>query len=360
MAFGYLDTEFIDFPPGIDAAYLRSLTTASGLEVPEMLRIVDAELRAVNEGIDELVATMMAPRTAEVFTTASRGDRMTARRRTEYDTARPQYVERRGHMLSIDGFDIALGVTEDGLQEISLEAFRDQARAMREGWEATYRQEALIRLFDPASISVDANTAVTSPGFAGSGTGDNVFSGTFPDGGVIDTGTYTHYFRDEAADRALVVKTARNVIKRWFPGPFTLVGSQTFIDALVALGAAGGFVSAGSELIRQASDVAEATVSAADFVGVFDGDIMVRQPIRDITADYAAVYKSFGSLNRNNPLIMRYNPIKGPNVVLRSREMFPLANAISKADFGMNVNNRVAASLIKVAASGAYDAPTIS
>lgn len=359
MTFGLIDTQFIDFPAGIDNAYLRGLTTRSGLSVAQMITTVDAALGRVNQGVDPLVATLLAPRTSEVTALSSRGDRMRAVRRAEYDPARPQLVEQRGHMLAIDGWDIALGATEDGLEEISMSAFNDNVRAMVEGWEATYRREAFVRLFDPAEVPVDKKTAATSPGFAGSGTGTNVFAGTMPDGSVINTGTYTHYIRDTTANRGAAIKAARNLIKKWFPGPYHLIGSETFVAAVVALGTAGGFIAAGSPLIRQGDATAEALVDAGEFVGVFDGDVMVHQSLVDISGDYAAVYKSFGSLARNNPLVMRYNPIKGPNVILRSREMFPLAEAISKADFGFNVNNRVAAALIQVAASGSYAAPTI-
>jgi hypothetical protein len=314
----------------------------------------------VNGGLDPLLGTLLAPRTTETSVSASRNDRMTPIKRTEYDPSRPQMVVQRGHMLAIDGYDLSLGVTEDGLEAISMDAFMDNVRAMRDGWEAHFRRSVLLRLFDPAEIPVDRGQTATSPGFAGSGTGNNQFVGTMPDGTIINPATYTHYLRDTTANRAAVIKAARNLIKKWYAGPYDLIGSQTAIDAIVALGAAGGFVTTGSALIRPADNVATTVgLNPDDYVGVFDNDIRVRQALVDIQGDYAVVFKSFGVQNRNNPLVMRYDPLKGPNVILRSREMFPLANAISKWDYGINVNNRIAAAPILFAASGSYVAPTI-
>jgi hypothetical protein len=359
MTFGYLDTQYIDLPPGLSNDYLRGLATRSGMSVAEMMRLADAALNDVNTGVDPVLARLLAPRTTEASVAASRGDRMLPIERSEYDTPRPQYITQRAHMLAIKGFDMAIGATEDGLEEISRDAFVDNLRGMVDGWKALFRRQVLLRHFDASEVPIDRNQTATSPGYAGSGAGTNQFVGTMPDGTVINPATYTHYIRDTTANRAVAIKAARNLIKKWYPGPYELIGSQTAVDAIVALGTAGGFIAAGSPLIRLGDATAEALVDATQFVGVFDGDIMVRQALVDISGDYATVFKSFGEFNRNNPLVVRYNSIKGPNAILRSREMFPLANAIIKWDFGVNVNNRVAAADILFAASGNYLTPTI-
>lgn len=360
MAFGIIDTTYLDFPANVSNDYIRNLETRSGLSVAQLLTAVDGELRAINAGTDPLIATLLAGRTTETFVTASRSDRMAPQVRTEYDTPRPQLVEQRGNMLAIKGYDLGLGFTEDGLEAISMPAFNDNLRAMREGWEALHRREALNRLFSAAEVPIEPGQTATSPGLAGSGTGGNVFAGTLPNGQVINTGTYTHYIRDTTANRAAAIKAARNLIKVWYPGPFDLLGSQTAIDAIVALGAANGFVGTGSALIRPADSTATTVgLNPDDYVGVFDNDIRVRQPIVDIQGDYVVVYKSFGAMNARNPLILRYDALKGPDVIVRSREMYPLANAVSKQDFGYNINNRVAAAPVLFAASGGYVPPTI-
>jgi len=169
--FGRLDTQFIDIPANIDQTYLANQSTRSGLAFAEMLRRADAALGQVNNGLDPLLALLLAPRTTETSVISSRGDRMTPIERSEYDPARPQMVTQRGHMLALKGYDLAIGFTEDGLEAISLDAFEDQLRGMVDGWNALFRRQVLLRLFDPAEIPVDRKQTATSPAFAGSGTG---------------------------------------------------------------------------------------------------------------------------------------------------------------------------------------------
>jgi hypothetical protein len=261
-------------------------------------------------------------------------------------------------MLALNELSIALGFTEDGLNEISLEGFQEQVDAMVEALQRADRADALGRLFSDAEIPVGKKTAATSPGFAGSGTGGNAFAGVYPDGTTLPGG-YTHYYRDTTANRAAVVKSARNRLKKWASGPFNLIGSQTSIDALVALGAP-DFVTAGSALVRLPDSTAEALVDPLQFVGVFDKDILVWQPLNDFTDDVYALFKSYGAFAANNPLIKRYDALRGRDAIVRSRDLFPLAEAEARWKGGWNVNNRVGAALITIAASGSYTPPVLS
>jgi len=359
MTRGQIDTAFIDYPPNIDVSYVRGLTTRAGLRVTDLLNALDAEMTTLNTGVDPLVADLVAPPTSETFSRASRGDRMIVEKKSEYTMARPQFVRQRGHMLAIDEYEVAIGFTEDGLQEISIEAFNDNIRAMREAWESSIRREALVRLMDATPVPVDDDTTAVSPGLAGSGTGNDQFAGTFPDGTPINPATYTHYLQDTAANRAAVIKSAMALLRKWGPGPYDLVGSETFIAAVVALGAP-DFVPAGSSLVRVGSGTAEALVNATDYVGVYAGMIRVRQPIVDWTSDHGVLFKTGGEFASTNPLIMRYDPLKGQDIYIRYRDFFPLSNAESIAKYGMNINNRVGAVAIRIAASGGYLPPVIA
>lgn len=355
MAFGLIDTSYIDFPSNIDETYLRGLQTRSGLSFADLAGRLDAAIGGVNAGIDTLSAALLSPRTTEASAQGGTSGSMTPRKKSQYTVARPQLVEAVAHMLAIDELDIALGFTEDGLMEISTDSFQRQVDKLRAGLQLAYRRDVLIRLFSDAEVPIDSAAAATSPGFAGSGTGGNIFAGTYPDGTALPGG-YTHYYRDTAANRAVVVKAARDRLKKWYPQPYDLIGSQAAIDALAALP---DFVQAGSPLVRPAQGSAEALVDAAEFVGVYDKDIRVWHAITDFTDDHYAIWKSFGNVAANNPLVMRYDALRGPDAYVRSRELFPLAQANAMWKYGINVNNRVGATLIKIAASGAYTPPTI-
>ena len=358
MPFGMIDTSFIDFPSTLDAAYLRGLTTRSGLQFVDLAQALDRELAALNAATDPLVASLVAPTTRE-FSRATNGDAFNVTRKGQYTVARPQQTETKAHMLPLDDWDVSVGFTEDGLEDISEEDFNDQVRAMRRGWEVRHRKEALFRLFSDAELEVAANTTALSPGFAGSGSGGNVFTGSYPNGTPVPGG-YTHYLRDTAANIGPVLLAARNLLKRMGqPPPYDLVAPSAQIDAIVALGTAGGFVPAGSALVRVGSGQAEAQVDPATYVGVLHQEIRVQVGIEDFTDANIAVFKSFGPFAANNPLAWRYDTLRGRDVTVRTRALYPLADAESRQRFGFGANNRTAAVLVRLAGAGNYVAPVI-
>lgn len=360
MVFGLIDTSYIDWPSNIDAAYLRGLQTRSGLNFTDLASRLDAGIASVNNGLDPLIATLLAPPTTTEFARGGRSGSMKAQKKSQYTVARPQQVERTAHMLALDEFEIAIGFTKDGLMEIGVDDFQAQVDALVAGLERAARVETLARLFSDAEVVVDPinATTATSPGFAGSGTSGNVFTGQYPDGTDLPGG-YTHYYRDTTTNRAAVIKSARDRLKKWAPGPYDLIGSDTFISAVVALGSP-DYVPAGSSLIRPADNTAQALVDATQFVGVFAGDIRVHLPLIDYTEDTGALVKTYGSFSANNPLVWRYDSMRGLAAYVDSRAMFPLAESVAMWKFGANVNNRVGAALIRIAASGAYAAPTLT
>jgi hypothetical protein len=276
----------------------------------------------------------------------------------EYTVARPQFVEGAGSMLPLRKWDVSTGWTEDGIEEMSLNRILANVDSILLGLKVRARKEIMRRLFSDAEVRVDRKTTATSPGFAGSGTGLNVFSQPLPTGAALPGG-YTHYIRDTTANRALALKTARNRVATWHTGPYDLIGSANTIDAITLLPE---FVWAGSSLIRLPNGTAEALVDPDVYLGVYDKNIRVRNPVDDFTSDHAAIFRSFGALNPQNPLAWRYDSRagRGRDAYLRSRQIYPLAQAEVVQRFGVGVANRTAAALIYFAASGSYTAPTIS
>jgi hypothetical protein len=356
MPFGILDTQYIDLPANIDTTFLEGLRTRSGYDFPQLLRQLDQRLGALNRGLDPLLAALLAPATVEEFADTTMPMPFVITERGEYTIARPQFVEGQAHMLAMRGYDVTLGFTEDGLEDLSLTRILTNVDSLFMGMRLLYRKEILKRLFSDAEIRISIKTSATSPGFAGSGTGGNVFSGTYPDGSALPGG-YTHYYRDTAANLLAVIKSAKTRLAKWFSGPYDLIAPQAQIDAIVALGAP-YFYRADQQFVRLGANSDIATVDPNTYVGILDENIRVRQPITDFSSPNIAIFKTFGNLANGNPLVWKFDEKKGRAAYVRSRSMFPLSDATVLQTFGINVNNRVAATLIHIDAAGGYDPPT--
>lgn len=362
MPFGLIDTTYIDLPAGIDEGYLRGLQTRSGLSVAEMIQRTDAAMTAVNAGADPLVAAL-SYRTAS----PTAAGRVTATKRVqragEYVYSNPQYVARKAHMLPVVDWDIVLGFTEDGLQRISMTAFEDELQGMVDAFGRLYLAEALNRLFSNAEVAVDQNTTAVSPGFAGSGTGTNVFDGVFPNGETIGGG-YTHYaFGTTDASIVTWLNTTIAQMERWIAPPYDLVASSTFIAALQAAAITAGtpIILSGSALIRLPDTQAEALVDQGQYMGVYGGKVRIRHGVTGFGDNHAALFKTYGAYDERNPLAWRYDPLYGPDAFVRSNSYFPLAEAVAKQWLGFGVGNRTAASLFyRAGGAVAYVNPTIA
>lgn len=361
MPFGYLDTQYIDFPAGVDVAYIQGLRTRAGVDFPQVLREIDSRIGALNTTLDPLVASLISV-TTEQFADATAPIAFTVDERGEYTLARPQLAEVGAHMLPLRGYDVSIGFTEDGLESMSLSRILTNIDSLLLGYRRLYRRAVLTRLFSNAEVRVAANTTVTSPGFAGSGTGNNVFPiDNYPDGTPL-AANYTLYYAVGGGTLATTLLAARNELRRWHPGPFDLIAPQSQIDLISAINPgnpATGFVAAGSVLVRTGTGDAEAIVDPAMYLGVLFGDIRVQQAITDTASPNIAIYKTYGALDERNALAWRYDELKGRAAILRYRSLYPLDQAVVKQDFGIGVKDRTAAALIENGAAP-YTPPTIS
>lgn len=239
---------------------------------------------------------------------------------------------------------------------MTIETFEGELSTTVQAIRRGQRADVLSRLFLDTEFPLDNDGTGASPGFAGSGTGSNVYGGPTPPGVT----TLNMYQRVAAASLATAVDTAQPWLQYFHgPGSFDLIGSASAIALVAALPK---FVKAGDVLVRPASGTAEALVDPEFYLGVLNGNIRVRVPEPQLTGDAIAIFKTYGSGNSLNPLAWRYSDIWGPNAWVEDRELYPLGNAIINQNFGVGVNNRAGAALIALAASGTYaaNAPTVS
>lgn len=356
MTYGYLDTRFIDLPPNIDLAYLRGLTTARGISFAALLRQLDSRLAAINSTADPLVAQLIHY-TSDITSDQTQPTAFILNEENEYGLPRPQLAEGQGVALPLRRWVESMAFTEDYLEQATQATILNQFDSVALGFTRGALIQVLKRLTDNAEIRVDRGTAMTNPGFAGSGTGSNVFGGTFPDGSPVPGG-YTLYFRDTAANLATVIKAARDALARWWAPPFDMIGSVAQISAVTALP---DFVRAPSPLVNPAAGVATANVDAATYVGVYDGNVMVQNGRLEFgSSPNLTIFKDFGNFNSASPLAWRFDEAFGRGVVIRSRELYPLDQAVMRQRFGIGVANRTAAANITIAASGNYVPPVIA
>jgi hypothetical protein len=356
MVYGYLDTRHIDFPQSIDPTYLASLQNARGVSFQSVLQQLDARLAAAGRTFDPLVASLIALSSDPVAETQA-GGAFRAEEEPEYGVVAPQFIEPAGHLNPIRRFQFNLGFTEDALEDMTERQILRQGDGVLRGVTRNQRVRALTRLFSADEVRVDRKSTAVSPGFAGSGTGTNVFGQPYPDG--TDTGAgYTHYVRDTQANLITRLVTERNRLAKWHPGPYDLATSGVMLDLIMA---DARFVKATPDLILRAQGDAAANVDPAQFVGVFDGDVRVWKAINELgTEPNIALFKSYGVNDARNPLVYRYDERFGRAPVIRFRSMYPLDNAIIRHRFDVGVHgDRVGAVLIRIAGSGAYVAPTL-
>lgn len=354
MAFGYVDSQYIDFASGQTESRLRNMENRLGINFTEFIDRVDGAMGAVNANTDPLVSALTY-RTNQDRVEGGYGGAKVFQRSAEYTPPRPQRAQGSGWLLPLYENAMALGVTRKALDVMSIPTFEGELATTVQAIVRGQRADVLERLFSFAEMPLDNDGVGSSPSFAGSGTGSNAYVGGTPPG----VGTLSMYRRVDEAGLGAGLTAAIGHLNFFHPGTtLELLASATMIDNVIAL--TDRFVTAGSPLIRPAQGVAEALVDSQQYLGVLDGNVLVRQAEGQITGDNIAIYKSFGANNTQNPLAWRYSDIWGPDVWVEDRELYPLANAIVNQHFGIGVNNRVGASLISVAASGAYTAPTVS
>ena len=356
MAFGYVDSHFIDWAAGQTESRLRNGQNRLGISFLEFINRVDGAMAAVNANNDPLISALTYRTTNDRVDGAYAASKV-FQRAGEYTIPRPQRGTPSGWLLPLYENAITLGFTKKALDVMSVDTFEGELATTVQAIRRGQRADVLERLFLDTEFPLDNDGVGASPGFAGSGTGTNVYSGPTPPG-VTTLNLYARV--TTGANAATQVATFQTYLNYFYgPGALELLTSSAGITEVTAMT---GFVEAGSAFVRPASGTAEAMVDANQYLGVLNGNILVRHADPQITGNVLALYKSGGANSPTNPLAWRYSDIWGPDAWVEDRELYPLANAVVNQNFGIGANNRTAAALIAVAASGTYaaNAPTIS
>lgn len=354
MSFGYVDSQYIDWASGQTESRLRNMQNRLGINFSEFIDRVDGALAAVNANDDPLI-TALTYRTNSDRVTGGYGASKTFQRAAEYTVPRPQKGSGSGWLLPLYENAMTLGFTKKALDVMTVETFEGELSTTVQAVRRGQRADVLEGLFTMDERTLDNDGTGATPGFIGSGSGTNVYSGPVPPGETV--GTYDHYYRLPTSGLEAAVKTAFDKFAWFHPGPFDLIATPTILSTITGFNA---YVPAGSPLIRAAQGDAEALVDPNQYLGVLFNSIRVRPAETQISGNQFAIVKTYGSNDNRNPLAWRFSDIWGADAWVEDRDLYPLANAVINQNFGVGVNDRAGALLIDVDSSGDYTAPTIS
>ena len=356
MPFGVIDTQYIDYPSTVDELLLKSLETSSGYTLAQLTVLADQALSGLNSNLDEDLASLIS-HTTKATTGARTIGRKFVQVGGERTIPRSQYLDRAEFQLPMEKYEITTGFTEDGLMEMSAQDFSEEMQGVVDAWQMLYGGLIWTALFDPTPEPISSRSSVLSPKFAGSGTGDYAFTGTYPNGTALPP-NYSHYWRTSVANLWTTIREMRARLAKWHTAPFDLVGSESAIEKIMALPE---FVPTGEVGIDKGAFATVATLDPDVYAGQLPGRIRVRHGKEQIgSTDHFAIYKSYGALAGDNPLKWLYRELYGRGVYLRSRDTYPLAESVTIQYLGIGVDDRASATIAEINdTAGSYEQPDV-
>lgn len=355
MAFGFLDTKFIDFAEGQTETRLKSLKNRLDISYEEFIRRVDGAMSALTVK-DSLTAEL----TYDTTNDSVRGKGPTDKiwhRGAEYTPGRPQRGKgARGHLLPIYHYEIDMGMTDRSMKVIAIDQFEDEIRSMVQAIHRGRRADVLERLFSISEVPLDDDGTPSSPGFAGSGTGQNKFYGTTIKGQMTDA-DYSHYFvaTQDAANAKAALDAAVENLQLWGDGYIDILPSQEMLDLIASWRADDEFVPTGSILIRPAVDESVALVGEDKYAGVYKRKIRVRHADTQIEGLNAALIRMDGT----KPLAWRYDEIFGRHAYVEDRRLMPLTETAVMQVYGVGVSDRTSVALVSLTEDGTTYTPPL-
>lgn len=355
MAFGLLDTQFIDFAETMTESRLKAIKNRLGISVVEFVERVEGAMAALATR-DPVTREYTYDTTDDSFKYRGPTDKIW-QRGAEYTVARPQRgMGRRGHMIPLYHYEIALGVTDRYLQEADADQFEDEVRATVQAVSRGRIADVWTRFWSDEVMALDDDGVGTTPGFAGSGVGADAFFGTTLRGTMTDE-NYTHYFFSEpdAANMQAALDAMIEQMGLWYTGTLDIVATEQALDMIAQWRADDIFVPTGSMLIRPAERETQTLVDASRYAGVYKGKVRVRHAIEGVEGNALAIVNP-----TSTPLAWRYDPIYGREAYLKDRGIYPLTQADILQVYGIGVADRTSAAFLSFGEGMTeYTPPTI-
>lgn len=363
MPAGPNDLKQFTIPTLWDAAYLERYRLADGTTYEQFVADLAAALAIANADLlaDPLYAGLISL-TDEIAVEYEVNATNGFQAHTEYGRPDAGRGATTGHMLPLIAYDRGLGWTWDMLRRARRrQLVADIASAIRD-LKDLWGQRILTRLFQSTADTVGTGSSVP---LADGGAADATYIPLpVPERGGTFLNTHNHIVNLAGITQANVETVLQNLWEHGYNPPYDLLISQADISAWTDTANVTGWIPRADPAIRYGMTADLANV-ADDYIGVIETDLGAARvrPSGRVPTTYWGAYKSYGSLDERNPLVVRLDPKVGQAIcrVLSGDHIreYPLENAILFAEFGVGVMDRVGAVVIENDAA-AYTDPTIS
>jgi hypothetical protein len=356
------DLKQFAIPATWDASYLRNVSTAEGETYDQLITDITAGLSVANgELISDPLYGSLASTTEEPTTEYRTGTANDFEPHAEYSTPDAKRAGITGGMLPLLPFDYKFSWTWDMLRKARRSQIDNDISAGLEGLKNRWQKSILTRLFKSTYDPVGSGRSLP---LADAGTADSTYIPVAkPERGGTFLSSHTHFKFLSGITQANLETALLSLWEHGFDAPYDMLISYVDIGAWSTVANVTGWVNLVSPGITVGSATAVASLTDSTYIGAITtkyGAVYVRASGR-VPTGYWAVYKSFGNQDSRNPLVIRESPDYGTGAVLLAGDhvrQFPLENAILFTEFGVGVQDRVGAVVVKNDA-GSYTDPTI-
>jgi hypothetical protein len=349
-------------PSNWDATYLTKIALESGETYDQLINDIASALSVQNGQLmtQPTIASLASP-TSEMIVEYPNGVSNGFVAATEYGVPDAKRATVTGHMLPLLPFDRKFEWTWMFLQKARRSQIDNDIASGMADLRNLFHKAVLTRLF---KSTYDAVASGKSAPIADGGTADSTYVPPMvPDRATAFAYTHTHLGRLDGITQTNLETGVAHVWEHGYDAPFDLLVAQADVGSWRNTTNVTGFVANRLPLISYGDSETLAN-AGPEFIGVIEtqyGPVRVRASAR-IPTKYWAVYKSFGSSDARNPLLVRYNPRYGVGAVLLAGDhirQYPLENAMLYTEMGVGVNDRVAAYICYNHTTGSYTDPTI-
>lgn len=357
---GFNDLKQFALPTGWDAGEISKYSLVDGTSLGEIYNTAMAgSLAIANELLAHPIYGGLVSVTSEQGREYRDGGTNVMQERTEYSKPDPQRGKTIGHMYPIKSYDRGLGFTMDFLRKARIAQIDANLSDAYDAVRNTFQIAVLTRAFS------DTENLMGSSGYDVPfvKTGGNV-TFTPPNwGGFTHTSSHTHY--DRKATNAHATALEDGVKELWhhgITGPYLAIVPFADRSTYTALT---NFRAPRRNEVTYSTSANLALVNEEVFFGVYEtalGVVYLHASNR-VPTNYLGIFKSYGTNDPRNPLAVRVSPDYLFTPILLGDNGFkisPMENMQLIHEYGVGVQDRLAAYLCYFAASGDYTKPTIS
>ncbi len=359
------DLKQFALPGTWDAAYLTKYALAEGTTYEQLFSDIASATAMANGAVmsDPLVSSLVSL-TEEPTLEYRVGNSVAFEEHTEYSQPDAKRAATTGTMLPLRSWDFKLGWTWDFLRKARQFQLDNDIASALAAFSGLWQLRVLTRLFKSTYDAV--GTSGKSVPLADAGTADSTYIPiNKPERATAFAYTHDHIHAYNGITQAGLEAGVANLWEHGHDAPYDLLIAQADIASWSNTTNVTGWIKRKDDLILYGSST-DLSAAGSDYIATIEtsayGSVRVRASAR-IPTTYWAIYKSYGSMDSRNPLIVRTSPQYGAGAVLLSGRQypitqFPLEGAILFTEWGVGVADRIGAAVYENTA-GSWADPTI-